>query len=63
MEQFRKFMPICGHTGHQVIDIFLEFIKNKGIISIDLREQSYNNASFMSGTYKSMQAIMKERNR
>ena len=62
MEQFRKFIPICGHTGHQLIDILLEFIEDKGIILIDLREQSYNNASFMSGIYKSMQAIMKERN-
>ena len=63
MERFRIFMPICLHTGHQLIDILLKFTEDKGIISIDLREQSYSNASFMSGIYKSMQAIMKERNR
>ena len=62
VERFVKFMPTRGHTGHQLADILLEFIEDNGISLKDLRGQSYDNAANMSGKYKGMQAIIKERN-
>ena len=62
VERFVKFMPTRGHTGHQLADILLEFIENNGISLKDLRGQSYDNAANMSGKYKGMQGIIKERN-
>ena len=62
VERFVKFMPTRGHTGHQLADIILEFIEDNGISLKDLRGQSYDNAANMSGKYKGMQAIIKERN-
>ena len=43
-------------------DLLFKFIEDNGIRLKDLRGQSYDNASNMSGKYKSMQAIIKERN-
>ena len=62
MEQFAKFIPAHGHTGHQLADFLFEFIEDNGISLKGLRRQSYNNISNMSGKYKGMQAIIKERN-
>ena len=62
VERFVKFMPTRGHTGHQLADILLEFIEDNGVSLKDLRGQSYDNAANMSGKYKGMQAIIKERN-
>ena len=62
MERFVKFIPTRGHTGHQLADLLFEFIEDNGISLKDLRGQSYDNASNMSGKYKGMQAIIKERN-
>ena len=62
VERFVKFIPARGHTGHQLDDLFFEFTKDNGISLKDLRGQSYDNASNMSGKYKGMQAIIKKRN-
>ena len=62
VERFVKFVPTRGHTGHQLADLLLEFIEDNGISLKDLRGQFYGNASNMSGKYKDMQAIIKERN-
>ena len=64
MKRFVKFIPTRGrgHTGHQLADILLEFIEDNGISLKDLQGQSYDNAANMSGKYKGMQAIIKERN-
>ena len=43
-------------------DLLLEFIDDNGISLKDLRGQFYGNASNMSGKYKGMQSIIKERN-
>ena len=60
VERFVKFIPTRGHSGHQLADLLFEFIEDNGIRLKDLREQSYNNVSNMSGKYKDMQAIIKE---
>ena len=62
VERFVKFILTCGHTDHQLADLLLEFTKDNGINLKDLRGQSYDNASNMSRTYKSMQAIIKKSN-
>ena len=62
VERFVKFIPTRGHTGHQLADLLFEYIEDNGISLKDLRGQSYDNASNMSGKYKGMQAIIKERN-
>ena len=62
VERFVKFIPTRGHTGHQLADLLFEFIEDNEISSKDLRGQSYDNASNMSGKYKSMQAIIIKRN-
>ena len=62
VEQFVKFIPARGHTGHQLADFLFEFIEENGISLKDLRGQSNDNPSNMNGKYKGMQAIIKERN-
>ena len=62
MERFVKFIPTRGHTGHQLADLLFGFIEDNRISLKDLIGQSNDNTSNMSGKYKSMQAIIKERN-
>ena len=62
MERFVKFIPTRKHTGHQLADLLFELIEDNGISLKNLRRQSFDNASSMSGKYKGMQAIIKERN-
>ena len=62
VEQFVKFIPTREYTGHQLADLLFEFVENNRISLKDLRVQSYDNASNMSGKYKGMQAIIKEGN-
>ena len=62
VERFVKFIPTRGLTGHQLVDLLFEFIEDNGISLKDLREQSYVNASNISGKYEGMQTIIKERN-
>ena len=62
VQRFVKFIPTHEHIGHQLADLLFEFIEDNGINLKDLRGQSYDNASNMSGKYKGMQVIIKERN-
>ena len=62
VKRFVKFIPTRGHTGHQLVDLLFEFTEDNGISLKDLRGQSYDNVSNMSGKYKGMQAIIKEHN-
>ena len=62
MEQFVKCIPTRGHTSHQLADLLFEFIEDNEISLKDLRGKPYDNASNMSGKYKGMLAIIKERN-
>ena len=55
VERFMTFVPISSHTGADIADIVLKYLKE---ISIDIkfcRGQSYDNASNMSGKYKGVQ--------
>ena len=61
VQRFVKFIPTREHTGHQLADLLFEFIEDNGINLKGLRGQSYDNASNMSGKYKGMQVIIKER--
>ena len=62
VERFVKFIPTRGHTGHRLANFLFEFTEDNGIRLKDLRGQSYDSSSNMSGIYKGMQAIIKERN-
>ena len=52
VERFVKFIPTRGHTSHQLADLLFEFVEDNGISLKDLRGQSYNSASNMSGNFK-----------
>ena len=62
LARFVKFIPTRGHTGHQLADLLFEFTEDNGISLKDLRGQSYENASNISGRYQDLQAIIKECN-
>ena len=49
-----------GHTGKEVAESLLEFLKAHDIAIADCRGQSYDNASNMSGKYNGMQAIIRQ---
>ena len=49
VKRFVKFILTRGQTGHQLADLLFEFIEDNGIGLKDLRGQSYENASNMSG--------------
>ncbi|KAI6655857.1 Zinc finger MYM-type protein 1-like [Oopsacas minuta] len=61
IERFLKFFDIETHTGIGIAHIILEFLKKIEVKIEDCRGQSYDNASNMSGKYKGMQAIIKEK--
>ncbi|CAB4006330.1 Hypothetical predicted protein [Paramuricea clavata] len=49
-----------GHTGKELAESLLEFLKAHDIAIADCRGQSYDNASNMSGKYNGMQAIIRQ---
>ena len=49
IERFVKFIPILGHTGYQLAEVFLRFVEDKEISLKNLKGQSYDHASNMSG--------------
>ena len=60
IEQCSKFLWLTSHKGKDMADLALE-VQNKSNIDVfNCRQQSYNNASNMSGTYKGMQAEIKK---
>ena len=61
MERLVRFIPISDHTGNKLTEIVLGFVEDKGISLKNLRGQSYDNASNMSGKHKALQAIIIER--
>ena len=58
-----KFFDIETHTGSGIAHIILEFFKKIEVNIEDCSGQSYDNASNMSGKYKGMQAIIKEKSK
>ena len=49
IERFLNFIPIASHTGEALANILLKFFKQVGIDAANIRGQSYDNASNMSG--------------
>ena len=49
-----------GHSGIQLAESLLEYLKTNDIDIADCRGQSYDNASNMSGKYNGMQAIIRQ---
>ena len=54
IEGFLKFLPLTSHKGKDIADLVLEVLNKSNIDVINCREQSYDNASNMSGTHKGM---------
>ena len=61
-ERFLTFMDNQGHTGVAMANALLEFLESHNIHIKDCRGQSYDNAANMSGKYRGMQALIKEKN-
>ena len=49
-----------GHTGKELAESLIEFLKAHDIAIANYRGQSYDNASNMSGKYNGMQAIIRQ---
>lgn len=55
VESFLTFLANVGHKGIDMVDAVVDFLKLSGLIILDCRGQSYDNASNMSGIYKGVQ--------
>ena len=60
VERYLTFLNMQGHTGKELAESLLEFLKAHDIAIADCRGQSYDNASNMSGKYNGMQAIIRQ---
>ena len=57
IERFLHFIPIASHTREALANIVLKFFEQVGIDVANIRRQSYDNASNMSGCYTGMLQI------
>ena len=60
VERFLTFLDMKGHSGKELAESLLKFLKTHDIDVADCRGQSYDNASNMSGKYNGMQAIIRQ---
>ena len=60
MERFLTFLDNKGHTGRDLANSVLEYLKGLGIDISNCRGQTYDNAANMSGIYNGMQAAVRE---
>ena len=63
VERYLTFLNMKDHTGEELAQSLLKFLKKHGIDVKDCRGQSYDNASNMSGKYIGCQAKIKELNK
>ena len=63
VERYLTFLNMNDHTGEELAQSLLKFLKKHGIDVKDCRGQSYDNASNMSGKYIGCQAKIKELNK
>ena len=63
VERFFTFLGMDNHTGEELAQRLLDFLKKHGIEIKNCRGQSYDNASNMSGVYNGLQARIKEINK
>ncbi|XP_066958040.1 zinc finger MYM-type protein 1-like [Macrobrachium rosenbergii] len=61
-ERFLTFMDNRGHNGSDMATALFQFLEGHNIDLRDCRGQSYDNAGNMSGKYKGMQALIKDKN-
>ena len=61
-ERFVKFLPTESHTGESLFNAVVTVLDDMGIDINNCRGQCYDNASNMSGTYKGVQARIKQVN-
>lgn len=59
-ERFLAFLSNTGHKGQEMETAVIDFLTKNDFTIINCRGQSYDNASNMSGTYKGLQARIKE---
>lgn len=62
VERFIAFIKLNNHTGALMADLVINTLSELDIPICDMRGQSYDNASNMSGKYKGLQALIKEHN-
>lgn len=62
MERFFTFLPNCGHKSEDMFEAVKNIIETNAISLKDMRGQSYDNASNMSGVYSGLQARFKNIN-
>ncbi|KAF0706777.1 zinc finger MYM-type protein 1-like [Aphis craccivora] len=60
-ERLVQLSPIKSHTGESIFVLLEEFLEKAGLNIVNCREQSYDNASNMSGKYKELQAYVKNK--
>ncbi|CAH1104538.1 unnamed protein product [Psylliodes chrysocephalus] len=62
VEKFLKFLENTGHKSEQMEECILNLLSELNIRLEDCREQSYDNASNMSGIHSGLQARIKSKN-
>ena len=55
MERFLQFIPNCDHSSELIANIIIKTLESYGIKIKNCREQSFDNASNMSGINKGVQ--------
>ena len=60
VERFLTFIPMFTHTGAEIAKIVLQLLDEHGINITDCRGQTYNAAN-MSGKYRGLQTIIREK--
>ena len=59
-ERFLGFLPITSHTGENLEEAVITYLKDINIDITNCRGQSYDDASNMSGKYKGLQSRIKQ---
>lgn len=58
VERFITFIPNCGHKAEDMFHAVRSILEVNGLDLKDMRGQSYDNASNMSGQYSGLQACI-----
>ena len=60
VERFVTFLDMQGHSGRELAESLLKFLRTHGIGITDCRGESYDNTSNTSGKFNGMQAIIRQ---
>ena len=61
VKRFLTFIPIFSHTGAEIAKIVLQLLDEHGFNIMDCRGQTYDKAANMSGKYRDVQTIIREK--